>query len=242
VHLEPGGGDVGDLDAVREGLAVVQDEGSQLVALALTRVPVDGDGHRWLDLCAGPGGKSVLLGGLLALEGGTLDAVELAEHRAELVRRAVDGLPVTVHVADGRTAPLPDAAFDRVLVDAPCTGLGALRRRPEARWRRRPEDVAGLTRLQRELLGAALRHVRPGGVVAYVTCSPHLAETVGVVAAATGRRGKQAAGGEGIAVEQIDARPYLPDVPDLGPGPSVQLWPHRHGTDAMFLTLLRRTR
>jgi len=102
--------------------------------------------------------------------------------------------------------------------------------------------VAGLTRLQRELLGAALRHVRPGGVVAYVTCSPHLAETVGVVAAATGRRGKQAAGGEGITVEQIDARPYLPDVPDLGPGPSVQLWPHRHGTDAMFLTLLRRTR
>ena len=64
VHLEPGGGDVGDLDAVREGLAVVQDEGSQLVALALTRVPVDGDGHRWLDLCAGPGGKAALLGGL----------------------------------------------------------------------------------------------------------------------------------------------------------------------------------
>jgi len=241
VHLEPGGGDVGDLDAVREGLAVVQDEGSQLVALALTRAPVENDGHRWLDLCAGPGGKSVLLGGLLALEGGALDAVEPAEHRAELVRRAVDGLPVTVHVADGRTAPLPDAAFDRVLVDAPCTGLGALRRRPEARWRRRPEDVAELTRLQRELLAAALRHVRPGGVVAYVTCSPHLAETVGVVAAVTGRRGKQPAS-EGIAVEQIDARPYLPDVPELGPGPSVQLWPHRHGTDAMFLTLLRRTR
>jgi len=147
VHLEPGGGDVGDLDAVREGLAVVQDEGSQLVALALTRVPVDGDGHRWLDLCAGPGGKAALLGGLVAIEGGTLDAVEPAEHRAELVRRAVDGLPVAVHVADGRSAPLPDAAFDRVLVDAPCTGLGALRRRPEARWRRRPEDVAELTRL-----------------------------------------------------------------------------------------------
>jgi 16S rRNA (cytosine967-C5)-methyltransferase len=259
VHLEPGSGDIGELDAVREGLALVQDEGSQLVALALTRVPVDGgahddggngDGHRWLDLCAGPGGKSALLGGLVGLEGGTLDAVEPAEHRAELVRRAVDGLPVTVHVADGRTAPLPDGAFDRVLVDAPCTGLGALRRRPEARWRRRPEDVAELSRLQRELLTAALRHVRPGGVVAYVTCSPHLAETVGVVAPVTRRRAPRlvhaaAAAQEGeeeIAVEELDARAYLPGVPDLGPGPSVQLWPHRHGTDAMFLALLRRTR
>jgi hypothetical protein len=117
----------------------VQDEGSQLVALALARASLDGpDSLSWLDLCAGPGGKSALLGGLVALEGGRLDAVEPAAHRAELVRRAVDGLPVTVHVADGRDAPLPDAAFDRVLVDAPCTGLGALRRRPESRWRRRP--------------------------------------------------------------------------------------------------------
>ena len=245
VHLEPGSGDVGELDALREGLAVVQDEGSQLVALALTRVPLEapadegpGAGPRWLDLCAGPGGKSALLGGLVALEGGTLDAVEPAEHRADLVRRAVDGLPVTVHVADGRTAPLPDAAYDRVLVDAPCTGLGALRRRPEARWRRRPEDVAELARLQRELLAAALRHVRPGGVVAYVTCSPHLAETVGVVTAVTRGRGKAT---ETVAVEPLDARPFLPGVPDLGSGPTVQLWPHRHGTDAMFLAVLRRT-
>jgi 16S rRNA (cytosine967-C5)-methyltransferase len=243
VHLAPGGGDVGELDAVREGLALVQDEGSQLVALALTRAPLDGpDGFSWLDLCAGPGGKSALLGGLVALEGGTLDAVEPAPHRADLVRRAVDGLPVTVHTADGRDAPLPDAAFDRVLVDAPCTGLGALRRRPEARWRRRPEDVAELARLQRELLSAALRHVRPGGVVAYVTCSPHLAETVGVVAAVTRRRGGAGDADGGVAVEHLDARPYLPGVPDLGTGPTVQLWPHRQGTDAMFLALLRRTR
>jgi 16S rRNA (cytosine967-C5)-methyltransferase len=234
VHLEPGSGDVGELDAVREGLAVVQDEGSQLAALALVRAEPDGpDGGRWLDLCAGPGGKSTLLGGLAALDGGTVDAVEVAEHRAELVRRAVAGLPVAVHTADGRQAPLPDGAFDRVLVDAPCTGLGALRRRPEARWRRRPEDLPELTRLQRELLDAALRHVRPGGVVAYVTCSPHLAETVGVVAAVAKRRAD---------LHRLDTREALPGVPDLGPGPEAQLWPHRHGTDAMFVALLRRPR
>ena len=95
VHLEPGGGDVGELDAVAEGLATVQDEGSQLVALALTRAPLLGaDSGRWLDLCAGPGGKSVLLGALPRIDGGHLDAVEHSEHRADLVRRATDGLPV----------------------------------------------------------------------------------------------------------------------------------------------------
>ena len=232
VHLEPGGGDVGDLEAIAEDLAVVQDEGSQLVALALARATLHGaDAGRWLDLCAGPGGKAVLLGGLAAIDGATLDAVEPSEHRADLVRRATKDLPVTVHTADGRHAPLPDAAFDRVLVDAPCTGLGALRRRPEARWRRRPEDVAELAKLQRELLTAALRHVRPGGVVAYVTCSPHLTETLGVVTGVVRKH---------PGVEQLDAREYLPGVPELGEGPSVQLWPHRHGTDAMFLSLLRR--
>jgi len=229
VHLPPGSGEVGELDAVSEGLAVVQDEGSQLVALALARAELVGaDEGRWLDLCAGPGGKAVLLGGLAVPQDATLDAVELSEHRAHLVRRAVEGLPVAVHTADGRAAPLPEGVYDRVLVDTPCTGLGALRRRPEARWRRRPEDVAALARLQRELLGAALRHVRVGGVVAYATCSPHLGETVGVL-----RRQRD-------AVAQLDARPLLPGVPDLGEGPYLQLWPHRHGTDAMFLALLQR--
>ncbi|OLM00663.1 Ribosomal RNA small subunit methyltransferase B [Pseudonocardia sp. Ae406_Ps2] len=239
VHLEPGSGDVGELDAVAEGLAIVQDEGSQLVAAALARAELLGeDTGRWLDLCAGPGGKASLLGGLVAARGGTLDAVESSEHRADLVRRSVAELPVTVHVADGREAPLPDGGYDRVLVDAPCTGLGALRRRPEARWRRRPEDIATLTRLQRELLTAALRHVRPGGVVAYVTCSPHVSETLGVVGRIVGREGRPGPAG---VVEQLDARACLPGgMPGLGDGPTVQLWPHVHGTDAMFLALLRR--
>lgn len=245
VRLEDGG-DPGQLDAVSEGLATVMDEGSQLVALGVARATLIGqDGGRWLDLCAGPGGKATLLGALAALDGGALDAVEQAEHRAELVRKATRELPVTVHVADGRDAPLPTDAYDRVLVDAPCTGLGALRRRPESRWRREPSDVADLAALQRELLTAALRHVRVGGVVGYVTCSPHLAETHGVVSAVL--RGRK-------DVERLDAVEVFAHlggnpvgdgagvgVGDLGEGPTVQLWPHRHGTDAMFLALLRRT-
>lgn len=229
VHLADGG-DPGALVPVRDHLALVQDEGSQLVALALAGAPLAGSDTRWLDLCAGPGGKAVLLGALGAARGASLDAVEKAEHRARLVDQACVGLPVTVHVADGRDSGLPERAYDRVLVDAPCTGLGALRRRPEARWRRQADDVSGLVRLQRELLVAALRLVRPGGVVAYVACSPHLDETVGVVADVVRR----------TRAEPLDARPHFPGVPRLGEGPHVQLWPHRHGTDAMFCALLRR--
>jgi 16S rRNA (cytosine967-C5)-methyltransferase len=121
--------------------------------------------------------------------------------------------------------------YDRVLVDAPCTGLGALRRRPEARWRRQPSDVAGLAPLQRALLSSAAQAVRPGGVVAYVVCSPHVAETRLVVDDVMRERGD---------LELIDARTLLPGVTALGEGPSIQLWPHRQGTDAMFLALLRR--
>jgi 16S rRNA (cytosine967-C5)-methyltransferase len=157
-------------------------------------------------------------------------AAELHQHRATLVAHACRGLPVDVVQADATAPAWADGAFDRVLLDAPCSGLGALRRRPEARWRRQPSDIPELTRLQRALLSSALAAARPGGVVVYATCSPHLAETRAVVADAVRRSG----------AELIDARDLLPGVPDLGPGPTVQLWPHRHGTDAMFLALLRR--
>ena len=193
--------------------------------------PLEGTDEHWLDLCAGPGGKAALLAALVKFNGGTLDAVERAPHRAELVRSATLELPVTVHVDDGRDPDLKHGSFDRVLVDAPCTGLGALRRRPEARWRRKPSDVAELAKLQRELLLSAMRLVRPGGVVAYVVCSPHVSETSGVVTDVVRRSG----------AETLDTREYFPGVPDLGDGPFVQLWPHLHGTDAMFCALLRRT-
>ncbi|MFD7095614.1 rRNA cytosine-C5-methyltransferase, partial [Streptomyces xanthophaeus] len=122
--------------------------------------------------------------------------------------------------------------------DGPGSGLGALRRRPEARWRRRPEDLEGFAPLQRGLLRQALAAVRVGGVVGYATCSPHLAETRVVVEDVLKGRG---AGNTPVSAELVDARPYMGGVPALGDGPDVQLWPHLHGTDAMYLALLRRT-
>ncbi|QSN50147.1 Probable Fmu protein (SUN protein) [Mycobacteroides abscessus subsp. abscessus] len=224
------GGDPGRLEPVRDGLAQVQDEGSQLIARATALAPLQGADEQWLDLCAGPGGKTALLGALAAQRGAHVTAVEVAPHRAELVANATKSLPVTVVTADGRDSDLAVASFDRVLVDAPCTGLGALRRRPEARWRRQPGDIPALVKLQRELLASAIQLTRPGGVIVYSTCSPHLAETVGVVSDAVRR----------YAVSAEDARAVFPGVAGLGDADAVQLWPHRHGTDAMFTALLRK--
>lgn len=237
------GGDPAAIEAVRDGRAAVQDEGSQLVALALAAAPLEGTDGRWLDLCAGPGGKAALLGALAAERGARLVANEILPHRVRLVERALAALPPgaieAVRTGDGRLVGDDEpGAYDRVLVDAPCTGLGALRRRPESRWRRTPADLAVLGDLQRALLASALQAVRPGGVVAYVTCSPHLAETQLVVKDAL-----RAAARRGDAVEVLDAREVLHSLAptlELTDRPDVQLWPHVHGTDAMHLTLLRR--
>jgi 16S rRNA (cytosine967-C5)-methyltransferase len=234
-------------DLIASGQAAVQDEASQLAAIALTNAPLAlpaveavGDGERWLDLCAGPGGKSRLLHGLATIDAphASLIAAELHPHRAALVKETLSrggrkGAPAEVVVADGTRPPWPDGSFDRVLVDAPCSGLGALRRRPEARWRKAESDLPALAGLQRALLRAALAAVRPGGVVAYVTCSPVPAETRDVVADVVGAD---------PGVEVLDAHAALPGVPGTeSAGPLfAQLWPHRHGTDAIFIALLRR--
>ncbi len=220
-----------ELAAVREGLVGVQDEGSQLVALVLARA--DAPEGPWLDLCAGPGGKAALLLGLASSAGQPLLAAERLPHRARLVASALRAFPPRdrlVIAADGTAPAWRAESFARVLADVPCTGLGALRRRPEARWRRRESDLADLVPLQLALLRSAVDSLVPGGVVAYVTCSPHRAETEEVVAAVV-------ADGE---VEVVDAPALLPEVPDAARGPYIQLWPHRHGTDAMFCAVLRR--
>ncbi|MFH9074912.1 RsmB/NOP family class I SAM-dependent RNA methyltransferase [Streptomyces alboflavus] len=228
------GGEPGSLELVREGRAGVQDEGSQLVALALANAPVEGSDTKWLDGCAGPGGKAAMLAGLAAERGAVLLAAEKQPHRARLVGQALAGNPGPYQVvaADGTRPPWRPGSFDRVLMDVPCTGLGALRRRPEARWRRRPEDLEGFAPLQRALLRTALESVRVGGVVGYATCSPHLAETRAVVDDVLKQWGD---------AELVDARDLMPGVPALGDGPDVQLWPHLHGTDAMYLAVIRRT-
>ena len=248
------GGDLGRLESVRSGTTRVQDVGSQLVARALAAAALHAAdtvrpgtaenpaGEAWLDLCAGPGGKAALLGALANERGATLLANEPAPHRAKLVSQALSAVPSdvwSVRTGDGREVGSEQpAAFDRVLVDVPCSGLGALRRRPESRWRRTPKDLSDLGPLQRELLNSALGAVRPGGVVAYVTCSPHPAETTAVVSDALRKRDD---------LELLDAGDVL-DAVSLGGGleagheKTAQLWPHVHSTDAMFLALIRRKR
>ncbi|SDH28451.1 RsmB/NOP family class I SAM-dependent RNA methyltransferase [Microbacterium pygmaeum] len=241
VGFRLGGGDPERLVRESGGTLRVQDEGSQLAALALTRAVSIREGERWLDLCAGPGGKTAILAAEALESGARLEANEVSPARAGLVRRAIAGVPLDVPVSeeDGRVRP-GVAQYDRILVDAPCTGLGALRRRPEARWRKSPADVPELTQLQGELLGSAIRGLRPGGIVAYVTCSPHLAETTGVL--------NEVRREFGDALEELDARGVVsglsvadPDLPVQSDGSGrAQLWPHRHNTDAMSISLLRR--
>ncbi len=224
----------GDLAVVRDGRAGVQDEGSQLVAWALSKTAMPPG--PWLDLCAGPGGKAALLAGLAREQGRWLLAAEKAPHRSKLVANSLAAYPEheagdpVVLTADGLRPPWRAEAFAAVLADVPCTGLGALRRRPEARWRRTAQDLDALVELQRRLLSAAIEATMPGGVIAYATCSPHREETAGVVEAVLAERDD---------ASLLKAAEYV-DVPDSAMGEFVQLWPHRHGTDAMFLALLRK--
>ena len=238
------GGDPGRIEAIRDSRAGVEDEGSQLVALMAAHAPLEGRDERWLDLCAGPGGKAALLGARASQRGARLVANEIAPHRADLVRAAVSALNpgvVEVRCGDGRAYGTDEpGGFDRILVDAPCSGLGSLRRRPEARWRRTPKDVTELAALQRELLTSALGAVRRGGLVAYVTCSPHVLETELVVRDVLRHWDKNGGGAQilhaGDAATRIAPRP-----PAGAERPMLQMWPHADGTDAMFCALLRRT-
>jgi 16S rRNA (cytosine967-C5)-methyltransferase len=180
-------------------------------------------------MCAGPGGKAALISDAVP-DGVEFIAVDLHQHRVDLMKKIV-GSSAHLLTGDARDRPWGNRFFDRVLLDAPCSGLGALRRRPEARWRKTKKETLALTGLQEELLLAAIDSTRIGGIVAYVTCSPYIEETWAVVDSVLQSR---------TDVQQEDARGLFPGVSDLGNGPYVQLWPHVHGTDAMFFALLRR--
>lgn len=224
------------------GTVRVQDPGSQLAALVLTRFHDVAPGERWLDLCAGPGGKTAVLGAEARRGGATVRANEVSTHRAELVKESTRGFTDHIEVVshDGRTAAAfggEQELFDRILVDAPCSGLGALRRRPEARWRKQATDIPELTSLQLGLLESATKHLAVGGLLAYVTCSPHLAETRVVLSKLLRSHPELEELNAKSVVNETAREPLdLGDSTDL----SVQLWPHRHGTDAMFIALLRR--
>lgn len=273
-------GGVNAIEAVKKGLAGVEDEGSQIAALALVNAPVEvlvnapvsapvsapievsekavgisikaakieasesskalKISEKWLDMCAGPGGKTALLGACAAQRNATLTANEPSEHRAKLVRENCSALPAgtleKVYERDGRElGRMFPETFDRILVDAPCSGLGSLRRRAEARWRKNRSDIKQLAEIQRELLLSAAGAVRKGGVIAYVTCSPALAETREIVDYALSERSD---------LQRLDAaaviRGFAPDIPLPDSGGDVQLFEHIHDTDQMFVALLRK--
>lgn len=237
------GGDLSRMSSIHRGTTRVQDAGSQLLARALAAATIEGRDTDWLDLCAGPGGKAALLAALAAERGAEVTANEPAEHRAELVRKAlrpVDHDAWNVVAGDGRRyVDIPaDQRFDRIIVDAPCSGLGALRRRPESRWRKSPTDIAGLTTLQGELLDAALKALRPGGVLAYATCSPHPAETLAVLDDALRRTPRARLLDTAATVNTVALDGGIEGTAHASGGTTVQLWPHVHSTDAMFLALI----
>jgi 16S rRNA (cytosine967-C5)-methyltransferase len=215
-------GDPGDIDAIRERRAGVQDLGSQIVVEKFLRTYQPG--LRWLDLCAGPGGKAAYLSSYINLHEGEFIANEISSERAKLVTQVVEKSEVINH--DGRNLPSEIGSFDRILIDAPCTGIGALRRRPEVRWRRTLQDLKNLTTLQSELMDAAALHLKSEGVLAYVTCSSHQAETKFQIRSFLKRNA------EFTRVPIEDSR--------SDEDGELQLWPHRDNCDAMFLSMLQK--
>ena len=198
----------------------VQDRASQWVAAVVGATA----GERVADVCAAPGGKATALAGA----GAGVFATDVDPDRAALVAATVQRLgskAVVVAVADGRAPPWRPHSFDRVLVDAPCSGLGVLHRRPDARWRRRPADIARLAGLQRELLDAAIGLVRPGGVLVYSVCTLTADETLGV--------------DDWLGATHRALRPLAPPGPPWRPhGRGALLLPQAAGTDGMAVLRL----
>ena len=220
-------GNPGALELIKSRKIGVQDEGSQLVASVFAAAA---GGSSWLDMCAGPGGKAALLSAIARQRCVLFTANEISIPRAELVKQVVHG--DTVLVGDGREIGNQIEKFDAILIDAPCTGLGALRRRPEVRWRRTLQDLRELTQLQRELIDSGVKALATGGVLGYATCSPHLAET-SIQVSDLKKRFPQ--------MEQIEITSFLPNnLSESQRSGAMSLWTHKTGTDAMYLALFRK--
>ena len=215
-------GNPGEISAVRERRAGVQDRGSQLVIERF--LDYFEDNLRWLDMCAGPGGKAAYLSSVIEQRSGEFVANEVSEQRAALVKQVVRNHQVIC--ADARDLPESLGSFHRILLDAPCTGIGALRRRPEVRWRRTLADLKSLTQLQSELLDSAAKHLRENGIIAYVTCSSHQAETTFQTRSFLKRHAN---------FERLPVRDDRVD--ESG---DLQLWTHRDQSDSMYLSLLQK--
>ncbi len=226
-------------DAFASGHFEVQDEGSQLIAPLLE----PRRGERIVDYCAGAGGKTLHLSALLA-NTGTLYAFDTSQKRLDRLRERAaragcDNIRIQTLGAghDGRIKRLY-GKIDRVLVDAPCSGTGTLRRSPDAKWRLAEERVTTLAREARGILSQAARLVRPGGRLVYATCSLLKEENEAVITDFLAEHGDYTA----LDAHEILARrgvPLPPPSPDEGPG--LRLWPHRHGTDGFFAQVLQRT-
>jgi 16S rRNA (cytosine967-C5)-methyltransferase len=219
----------GSLELVMNRKAGVQDEGSQLVAEVFAKASINQSS--WLDICAGPGGKAALLTSIAKSKGIEFSANEISEVRAKLVRQVAQG--AFVSVLDARDISSLGKKFGAVLADVPCTGLGALRRRPEVRWRRNVSDLKDLVVLQSEIIDAAIDVLEPGGVFGYATCSPHISETRIVISESLKRHPE---------MEPVDITEFMhPELRLTGVDRgNMTLWTHKHNTDAMFLSVMRK--
>ena len=226
VHADPG---------FRSGEYLVMDEGAQLIAPLLS----SGEGEEVLDACAAPGGKTTHLAAL-SLGKARVLAVDVSAGRERMLRETVERLGakgITTAVHDFSTGPLPGAPerFDKILVDASCTGMGVIRRNPDAKWRFDPADPGRMAKLQGAILRNAWASLAPGGRLVYSTCSPLREENEEVVEAfrretGAGLLGKEAAKGWPGPADGWTPEGFL------------RLSPHRHGTDYFFAALLRKER
>jgi 16S rRNA (cytosine967-C5)-methyltransferase len=224
--------------AFRDGLVEVQDEGSQLVALLLGARP----GHQVVDFCAGAGGKTLALGAMMRSTG-RLYALDTSDHRLAALkpRLARSGLsnvhPVRIaHERDERIRRL-EGKIDCVLVDAPCSGLGTLRRNPDLKWRQSPASLLELQSLQSRILASAARLLRPGGRLVYGTCSLLKSENEGIAQAFSEAQGSQF---ERLAVQEVLSEARVPSADQLDSEGCLRLWPHRHQMDGFFAAVWRR--